>query len=83
VRVRVHGVDLLTLDAHASLLACLDDTAAPAGEGGDDDSGEDADAASAAAPLALAFDLGDAPAAADAPAPDNAAGAAPDRPAAG
>jgi exoribonuclease-2 len=62
VRVRVGGVDLLTLDAHAGLLARLD-TAPVAAE--DDTEAEDADAA-AAAPLALAIDV-DEPAAAPAP----------------
>ena len=62
VRVRVAGVDLLTLDAHASLIARLD-TAPTAAE--DDAEAEDTDAA-AAAPLALAIDV-DEPAAAPAP----------------
>ncbi|MEK8049796.1 RNB domain-containing ribonuclease [Ideonella sp. DXS22W] len=56
VRVRITGIDLLTLDVHASLAARLDDQAeAPADEGGDED-----DEAQAAAPLSLAIDLGDA-----------------------
>ncbi|MDH4390134.1 MAG: RNB domain-containing ribonuclease [Aquabacterium sp.] len=56
VRVRITGIDLLTLDLHASLASRLDDApAAPAAdEGGDDDD------AAAAAPLALAIDLGEA-----------------------
>jgi exoribonuclease-2 len=64
VRVRITGMDLLTLDLHASLATRLDDTAAAAAtaqagaDGGADDSADD-DEAAAAAPLALAFDLGD------------------------
>jgi len=59
VRVRITGMDLLTLDLHASLATRLDDTPpAPV-----DESAEDEDA-EAAAPLALAIDLGDADAAA-------------------
>jgi len=72
VRVRVAGVDLLTLDAHATLLARLDAAPAPADA---DDSADDADDASAAAPLALAIDVGDPPAEA---APESPAGSAPD-----
>ena len=63
VRVRITGIDLLTLDLHASLATRLDDVAqAPV-----DDAAED-DEAAAAAPLALAIDLGDAGAEAPAPA---------------
>jgi len=62
VRVRVTGVDLLTLDVHATLLARLDDAAAAAAPADGAEDAEDADDASAAAPLALAIDLGDAPA---------------------
>ena len=55
VRVRITGVDRLTLDVHASLLARLD--AAPPSPGAvDDDSDDDA---AAAAPLTLAIDLDD------------------------
>ena len=65
VQVRITGLDLLTLDVHASLLARLDDEpAALADDAGDDDE------AQAAAPLALAIDLGDA---GDAPATPPAA----------
>ncbi|MBP7668843.1 MAG: RNB domain-containing ribonuclease, partial [Burkholderiaceae bacterium] len=68
VRVRITGIDLLTLDLHANLASRLDDApAAPAA----DDTGDD-DEAAAAAPLALAIDLGDA-----APAEGDAAPAAP------
>jgi exoribonuclease-2 len=68
VRVRITGIDLLTLDLHANLASRLDDAppAAVADEAGDDDE------AAAAAPLALAIDLGDA-----APAEGDAAPAAP------
>jgi exoribonuclease-2 len=52
VRLRITGIDLLTLDAHAMLVARLD-AAAPAGDSDDaGDSGEDD-----GAPLALAIDV--------------------------
>ncbi len=64
VRVRVAGVDLLTLDAHASLIARLDTMTAAADE---DTESEDTDTdAAAAVPLAIAIDV-DEPAAAPAP----------------
>ena len=57
VRVRVDGVDLLTLDLHARLVAKLDDEAAPAeaaAEGADDvDDAEDI----GSGPLTLAIDV--------------------------
>jgi exoribonuclease-2 len=57
VRVRITGLDLLTLDVHASLLARLDDDQpAASAEGGEDDD-EDAPAATG---LALAIDVSDA-----------------------
>jgi exoribonuclease-2 len=74
VRLRITGIDLLTLDLHANLAGRLDDApAAPAA----DDAGDEDDAA-AAAPLALAIDLGDAGAvaSADATAPAGAPPAA-------
>lgn len=54
VRVRVDGVDLLTLDVHARLLARLDDAAAT-----DEAAAEDADDAeeASAGPLTLAIDV--------------------------
>jgi exoribonuclease-2 len=55
VRVRITGVDRLTLDVHASVLARLD--AAPSSAAAADDDSDD-DAATAA-PLALAIDLDD------------------------
>ena len=58
VRVRVGGIDLLTLDAHASLVARLDDPAT-ATDDAEVDPGEADEAAEAAAPLALAIDLDD------------------------
>ena len=70
VRVRITGMDLLTLDLHASLATRLDDpaTAPTAVVDAEDAAAEDEDAA-AAAPLAMAFDLGDtAPASDGAPA---------------
>ncbi len=56
VRVRITGIDLLTLDLHANLASRLDD--APAAQAADE--AADDDEAAAAAPLALAIDLGDA-----------------------
>ncbi len=81
VRVRITGIDLLTLDVHATLAQRLDDpaaTAAGADAAAADDEADDDDAQSAA-PLALAIDL------ADADAGNSAAGepAAPGAPAAG
>jgi exoribonuclease-2 len=67
VRVRITGMDLLTLDLHATLATRLDD--APAGANPSDEAADD-DEAAAAAPLSLALDLGDGePAAPAAPAP--------------
>ena len=59
VRVRITGMDLLTLDLHARLAHRLDDAAhaASASDPGSD-AGDDDDLQSAA-PLALAFDLGE------------------------
>jgi len=60
VRVRITGVDLLTLDVHASVIARLDeaDTSdAPQGDAGDED---DAEVLDNAGPLTLAIDLADA-----------------------
>lgn len=56
VRVRLTGLDLLTLEIHASLLARLEDTAAAPGS---EDEAEDDPAAEAADGLALAIDLDD------------------------
>jgi exoribonuclease II len=68
VRVRLTGTDLLTLDLHATLLTRLDESAEPPAP---DEEAEDE--AEAAAPLALAIDVGDAsdgePAAGNADAP--------------
>ena len=63
VRVRITGIDLLTLDLHANLASRLDDVPAaagsdPAASQAADDAGDD-DEAAAAAPLALAIGLGD------------------------
>ncbi len=57
VRVRVAGIDLLTLDLHASLVERLDASAAApeAGDEGEED-------AEAAGPLALAIDVDEGPA---------------------
>ena len=71
VRVRVTGVDELTLDVHASVIARLDE--ATSGDQGrpenESDSGDDDDVQDNAGPLTLAIDVTDADApAADAPA---------------
>jgi len=59
VRVRIGAIDLLTLDAHASLVARLDDASTTADDALVDDS-EEAEAEQSAAPLALAIDVQDA-----------------------
>ena len=56
VRVRVGGVDLLTLDVHASVIARLEQPVAAAEDAGADEAEE----AEAAGPLTLAIDLKDA-----------------------
>jgi len=60
VRVRITGVDLLTLDVHASVIARLDEAdagQAPQGDAGDED---DTEVLDNAGPLTLAIDLADA-----------------------
>ncbi|MGN6527369.1 MAG: ribonuclease catalytic domain-containing protein [Burkholderiaceae bacterium] len=58
VRVRVDGIDLLTLDLHARLLTRLDETGtAAAGESEDAEDGEDA---AGAGPLTIAIDVDEA-----------------------
>ena len=64
VRVRITGMDLLTLDLHARLAHRLDDAAPGAGNDPGSDAGEAGDAGDeddlqSAAPLALAIDLGE------------------------
>jgi exoribonuclease-2 len=59
VRVRVGGIDLLQLDAHASLVTRLDAPGATA-QASDIDTEDIEEAAEAAAPLALAIDVQDA-----------------------
>ena len=54
VRVRITGIDLLTLELHASLATRLDD---PAVAVGTDTAEEAEDDSAAAAPLALAIDI--------------------------
>ena len=58
VRVRITGIDLLTLDLHATLLACIADEPAFATTAAAED-GDDGDDEQAASPLALAIDLAD------------------------
>jgi len=66
VRVRITGVDELTLDVHASLLTRLDEST-PADQG-DSEGGDDDEVLDNAGPLTLAIDVTDA----DTPAPDTA-----------
>jgi exoribonuclease-2 len=54
VRVRVEGVDLLTLDLHASVVARLDTVAAAAADDAAEDEGDETESAG---PLTLAIDL--------------------------
>jgi exoribonuclease-2 len=57
VRVRITGIDLLTLDVHANLATRLDDAPAAAAEEAEET--DEGDEEAAAAPLALAIDLGE------------------------
>ena len=64
VRVRITGMDLLTLDLHARLAHRLDDAVPgtgndPGSDAGDAGDAGDEDDLQSAAPLALAFDLGE------------------------
>jgi exoribonuclease-2 len=70
VRVRVTGVDELTLDVHASVIARLDETSADADQdAGESEGDDDSEVLDNAGPLTLAIDVTDADApAADAPA---------------
>ena len=66
VRVRIAGMDLLTLDVHTQLLARIDGAAAAASEASQGNADGDADAddeTATAGPLTLAIDLADAAAA--------------------
>jgi exoribonuclease-2 len=66
VRLRINGLDLLTLDLHANLLTRLDDVLATSSDAGEADGGGDDDEAASGAPLALAINLDEGAAAADA-----------------
>jgi exoribonuclease-2 len=70
VRARVAGIELLTLELHATLAARLDAEPAPANPGADD-AVED-DEVAAAGSLQLAIDVADADAAAEAAAEPSA-----------
>ncbi|MBI3383812.1 MAG: RNB domain-containing ribonuclease [Aquabacterium sp.] len=59
VRVRVTGVDELTLDVHASVVARLDEATAAADQG-ESEGGEDDEVLDNAGPLTLAIDVKDA-----------------------
>ncbi|HLO94292.1 MAG TPA: RNB domain-containing ribonuclease [Burkholderiaceae bacterium] len=61
VRVRITGIDEMTLDVHASLLERLDEAQAP----DDAETPDDEDDAAGSGPLTLAIDLNDAEGAAD------------------
>jgi exoribonuclease-2 len=74
LRARVAGIDLLTLDLHASLVARLD-AAAAVSDLAEADAEDAEDAEAAAAPLALAIEVGDEPEAAAESAGDEAASA--------
>ena len=63
VRVRVNGIDLLTLELHAALAQRLDDVPAAIGQ---PEEGDDTEEVSVGAPLALAIDLDEAAAPAEA-----------------
>jgi exoribonuclease-2 len=69
VRVRITGIDEMTLDVHASLLARLDEPVS----GASDEAAEDEDEVEAAGALTLAIDLNDAGDGAEAPAASGAA----------
>ena len=76
VRVRITGVDLLTLDMHASVVARLDEAEtgeAPQGDAGDED---DTEVLDNAGPLTLAIDLADAEPGEAASAPQGSTGGA-------
>ncbi len=76
VRVRITGVDLLTLDVHASVIARLDEAdanQAPQGDAGDED---DTEVLDNAGPLTLAIDLADAEPGEAASAPQGSTGGA-------
>ena len=76
VRVRITGVDLLTLDVHASVIARLDEadaSQAPQGDAGDED---DTEVLDNAGPLTLAIDLADAEPGEAASAPQGSTGGA-------
>jgi exoribonuclease-2 len=64
VRVRITGVDLLTLDVHASVIARLDDEPS-SNTSAADEASEDEEALDNAGPLTLAIDLNDAEAPAE------------------
>jgi exoribonuclease-2 len=75
VRARIAGIDLLTLDLHATLAARVDEAAARAPEQADDDEDEEAaEEALAAGGLQLAIDVAEEAPAADADAAAAAAG---------
>ena len=69
LRVRVAGIDLLTLDLHATLLARLEAPAASTEPGDTAEAEEEAEEVEAAAPLHLAIDLEGGGASQDAPGP--------------
>ena len=74
VRARVTGIDLLTLELHASLAARLDEAAPAAADAADEEAAEDEAEPVGGLQIALTLDDGEAAAAAAAPAPENQAG---------
>jgi len=60
VKLRVTGIDLLTLELHANLLERLQTDSSTAASGEAADEGDEGDEEAAAAPLAIAVDLADA-----------------------
>jgi exoribonuclease-2 len=67
VKIRISGVDLLTLEAFASVVARIDDPATPDENAQLGDESEEADEAASSTGLALAIDLQDGDSAAAAP----------------
>ena len=59
VRVRITGVDLLTLDVHASVIARLDEAGSTTDEGDTEGEGDE-EVLDNAGPLPLAIDVSDA-----------------------
>ena len=74
VRARVTGIDLLTLELHASLAARLDEAAPAAADAADEEAAEDEAEPVGGLQIALTLDDGEAAAAPASPAPEGQAG---------